>query len=176
MISSILIVSFAALTVQLTINQGTGQEVDQHSASKPAAANSSINIPLAKGYQNGNEIFFIATEASDEMVAQQETQFLGFKVNFSPLLSQIPESSLSQAYVLTNGIPGEGPFGFQIPVLSAKPGDINYSPLLHINTATWKDNSSAKVLKSVLYIMNAEKSGNLTINKTGIVVNHPVIK
>lgn len=160
----------------MTINQGTGQEVDQHSTSKPDAANSSINIPLAKGYQNGNEIFFIATEASDEMVAQQETQFLGFKVNFSPLLSQIPESSPSQAYVLTNGIPGEGPFGFQIPVLSAEPGDSNYSPLLHINTATWKDNSTAKVLKSVLDIMNAEKSRDLTINKTGIIVNHPVIK
>ena len=78
--------------------------------------------------------------------------------------------------MLTNGIPGEGPFGFQIPVLSAEPGDSNYSPLLHINTATWKDNSTAKVLKSLLDIMNAEKSGDLTINKTGIIVNHPVIK
>jgi len=63
---------------------------------------------------------------SDEMVAQRETKFLGFKVNFSPLLSQILESSLSQAYVFTNGISVEGPFGFQIPVLSMKPGDNGY--------------------------------------------------
>ena len=173
--SSVLIVTLAILTGQLTINQGTGQEVAQLSVLKTTATNTSINIPLAKGYLDGNEIFFIATDASDEIVAQQETEFLGFKINFSPLLSQIPEAFLSQAYVFTNGISGEGPFGFQIPVLSAKPGDSNYSPLLHVNTATWKDNSSAKILKTVQDIMDAEKNSGLTINKTGIVVNHPVI-
>ncbi len=173
--SSVLIVTFAILTGQLTINQGTGQEVAQSSVLKTTATNASINIPLTKGYEDGNEIFFIATDTSDELVAQQETEFLGFSVNFSPLLSQIPEASLSQAYVFTNGISGEGPFGFQIPVLSAKPGDSNYSPLLHVNTATWRDNSSAKILKSVQDILDAEKNSDLTINKTGIVVNHPVI-
>lgn len=173
--SSVLIVVFAILTGQLTINQGTAQQVAQPSVSKTTATNTSINIPLAKGYLNGSEISFIATEASDKTVAQQETEFLGFNVNFSPLLSQIPEDSLNQAYVFTNGISGEGPFGFQIPVLSAKPGGSNYSPLLHVNTATWKDNSSAKILKSVQDILDAEKKDDLTINKTGIVVNHPVI-
>jgi hypothetical protein len=167
--------TFAILTGQLIINQGTGQEVAQPSILNSTAMNTSINIPLAKGYEDGNEIFFIATDTSNELVAQQETEFLGFNVNFSPLLSQIPEASLSQAYVFTNGISGEGPFGFQIPVLSAKPGDSNYSPLLHVNTATWRDNSSAKILKSVQDIMDAEKNTDLTINKTGIVVNHPVI-
>ncbi len=128
--------TFAILTGQLIINQGTGQEVAQPSILNSTAMNTSINIPLAKGYEDGNEIFFIATDTSNELIAQQETEFLGFNVNFSPLLSQIPEASLSQAYVFTNGISGEGPFGFQIPVLSAKPGDSNYSPLLHVNTAT----------------------------------------
>jgi hypothetical protein len=167
--------TFAILTGQLIINQGTGQEVAQPSILNSTAMNTSINIPLAKGYEDGNEIFFIATDTSNELIAQQETEFLGFNVNFSPLLSQIPEASLSQAYVFTNGISGEGPFGFQIPVLSAKPGDSNYSPLLHVNTATWRDNSSAKILKSVQDIKDAEKNTDLTINKTGIVVNHPVI-
>jgi hypothetical protein len=168
-------VTFAILTGLLAINQGTGQEVAQSSVLKTTATNASINIPLAKGYEDGKEIFFIATDTSDELVAQQETEFLGFSVNFSPLLSQIPEAYLSQAYVFTNGIAGEGPFGFQIPVLSAKPSDSNYSPLLHVNTATWRDNSSAKILKSVQDIMDAEKNSDLTINKTGIVVNHPVM-
>ena len=105
--------TFAILTGQLTINQGTGLEVTQSSVLKTTATNVSINIPLTKGYEDGNEIFFITTDSSDERVAQQETEFLGFSVNFSPLLSQIPEASLSQAYVFTNGISGEGPFGFK---------------------------------------------------------------
>ena len=64
----------------------------------------------------GNEIFFIATDASDEKIAVQATKLLGFKVNFAPLLSQTPESARGQAYAFTNGVPGKGPFGFQIPV------------------------------------------------------------
>jgi hypothetical protein len=177
--SSIIAIIIATSVVLLTMNQGVAQGQEQAapgSVFKLARANIPIDIPLAKGYENGNEIFFIATDASDEKVAQQATKLLGFKVNFSPLLSQTPESALSQAYAFTNGITGKGPFGFQIPVLSAKPGDAGYSPLLQVNTVVWKDSSSAKELKSVQEIMGAEKNGSLTINKTGVVVNHPAIE
>lgn len=175
--SSILVVIIAA-PLLLTLNQGMtqGEQAAPGSVFKLARASIPIDIPLAKGYENGNEIFFIATDASDEKIAQQATKLLGFKVNFSPLLSQTPESALSQAYAFTNGVPGKGPFGFQIPVLSAKPGDPGYSPLLQVNAVTWKNGSTVKELKSVQEIMNAEKNGSLTLNKTGIVVNHPAIK
>jgi hypothetical protein len=176
--SSILVVIITISPILLGISQGMAKEQEAAAGSVFKLARSSIpiDIPMAKGYENGNEIFFIVTDASDEKVAQQATKLLGFKVNFSPLLSQTPESALGQAYAFTNGTSGKGPFGFQIPVLSAKPGDTGYSPLLQINTVTWKDNSSARELKSVQEIMGAEKNGSLTINKTGIVVNHPAIK
>ncbi len=177
--TSVLIAIIAASPLLVTMNQGDAQrqeEATPGSVFKLARASIPIDIPLAKGYENGNEIFFIATDASDEKIAQQATKLLGFKVNFAPLLSQTSESALSQAYAFTNGVPGKGPFGFQIPVLSAKPGDANYSPLLQVNTVTWKDSSSVKELKSVQEIMTAENNGSLTVNKTGIVVNHPAIK
>ena len=176
--ASILVAIVATSAVLLTMNQGNaqGQEEAPGSVLELARASIPIDIPLAKGYENGNEIFFIATDASDEKIAQHATKLLGFKVNFAPLLSQTPESALSQVYAFTNGLPGKGPFGFQLPVLNAKPGDSGYSPLLQVNTVTWKDNSTAKELKSVQEIMTAEKNGSLTLNKTGIVVNHPAIK
>ena len=175
--SSILGVIIAeSLLLTMNLEMAQGEQAASGSVFKLARASIPIDIPLAKGYENGNEIFFIATDASDEKVAQQATKLLGFKVNFSPLLSQTPESALSQAYAFTNGVPGKGPFGFQIPVLSAKPGDPGYSPLLQVNTVTWKNGSSVKELKSVQEIMDEEKNGSLTINKTGIVVNHPAIK
>ncbi|CAN5653657.1 hypothetical protein BH18THE1_BH18THE1_08720 [soil metagenome] len=176
--TSTLIVIISISAILITANQGMaqGQQVAPGSVIKLNRANIPIDIPLAKGYENGNEIFFIATDASDENIAQQVTKLLGFKVNFAPLLSQTPESALSQVYAFTNGVQGKGPFGFQIPVLSAKPGDAGYSPLLQINTVTWRDGSSAKELKSVQEIEGAENNGSLTINKTGIVVNHPAIK
>ena len=154
-----------------------GQEAAPGSVLKLARASIPIDIPLAKGYENGNEIFFIATDASDEKIAQQATKLLGFKVNFAPLLSQTPESALSQAYAFTNGVPGKGPFGFQIPVLSAKPGDADYSALLTSKYSNMERVTlPMKELKSVQEIMTAEKNGSLTVNKTGIVVNHPAIK
>ena len=167
------------IVIQNQVNaqgQGQGQEKAQGSVFKLSQASIPIDIPMGKAYENGNEIFFIATDASDEKMAEKATNLLGFKVNFAPLLSQTPESASGQAYAFTNGVPGKGPFGFQIPVLNAKPGDPGYSPLLHINTVTWKDGSSVKELKSVQQIMTAQKNGSLTINKTGIVVNHPAIK
>ncbi len=176
--ASILVAIIAISPLILIQNQGYAQvqQAEPGSAFKLARASVPIDIPLAKGYENGNEIFFIATDASDEKIAEQATKLLGFKVNFAPLLSQTPQSARGQAYAFTNGVLGKGPFGFQIPVLSAKPGDAGYSPLLQINTVTWKDNSSAKELKSVQEIMAAENNGSLTVNKTGIVVNHPAIK
>ena len=174
-VSPILVVVIFTSILPLSLGMVRAQG-EPGSVLKLARANIPIEIPLAKGYENGNEIFFIATDASDQKVAQQATQLLGFKVNFSPLLSQTPDEALSQAYAFINGIPGKGPFGFQIPVLSAKPGDTGYSPLLQVNMVAWKDNSSAKELKSVQEIMDAEKNGSLTVNKTEIVVNHPAIK
>ena len=174
-VSPILVVVIFTSILPLSLGMVQAQG-EPGSVLKLARANIPIEIPLAKGYENGNEIFFIATDASDQKVAQQATQLLGFKVNFAPLLSQTPDEALSQAYAFINGIPGKGPFGFQIPVLSAKPGDTGYSPLLQVNMVAWKDNSSAKELKSVQEIMDAEKNGSLTVNKTEIVVNHPAIK
>jgi hypothetical protein len=135
-----------------------------------------IDIPLAMGYENGNEIFFIATDVSDKKVADMATNLTGFKVNYSPLLAQTPESARGQVYVFKNGIEGKGPFGFQLPVMNAKPGDEGYSPLWQLNIAEWKEGVTAKELKSVEEIMSAEANGTISINKTDIIVNHPAIK
>src|SRR6266511_5918686 len=69
------------------------------SALKLSRASIPINIPLEKGYQNGSELFFIATDASDQNFAAQLTNRSGFKVNFAPLLASTPEDARGQAYV-----------------------------------------------------------------------------
>lgn len=93
-IASILFTIVATSPLILTMNQGNAQvqQAESGSVFKLARASIPIDIPLAKGYENGNEIFFIATDASDEKIAEQATKLLGFKVNFAPLLSQTPES------------------------------------------------------------------------------------
>jgi len=168
-----IVTSLITVTVSLGFAQ---QQAAPGSVLKLSRASIPIDIPLMNGYENGNEIFFIATDVSDKKTAEMITNLTGFKVNFSPLLAQTPESARGQAYVFKNGIEGKGPLGFQLPVLNAKPGDEEYSPLLQLNTAEWKQGTTAKELKSVKEIMDAEKNGTIVVTKTDIIVNHPAIK
>lgn len=163
------------LQQQVFVQQVT-EETEPGSVLKLARTNVPIDIPLLKGYENGNEIYFIATDVSDEMTATFATNLTGFKVNYAPALAQTPDSARAQAYAFTNGVAGDGPFGFQIPVVNAKPGDEGYSPLWQVNEVTWNDNATARELKSAQEITTAEQDGELSINDTDIVVNHPAIQ
>ena len=161
---------------QQAFAQNTSAQAEPGSVLKLARTNVPIDIPLLKGYENGNEIYFIATDVSDEKTAAFAANLTGFKVNYAPVLAQAPDSARTQAYAFTNGVAGDGPFGFQIPVVSAKPGEEGYSPLWQINQVTWNDNATARDLKSVQEIITAERNGELSINKTDVVVNHPAIQ
>lgn len=74
-----------------TVNSATAML--QGSVLKLSNANVEIDVPLMKGYENGNEIFFIATDVSDNQTATQITNATGFKVNFAPLLARTPEEA-----------------------------------------------------------------------------------
>jgi hypothetical protein len=161
---------------QQAFAQQASAETELGSVLKLATTNVPIDIPLLKGYENGNEIYYIATDTSDEETAAYGTNFTGFKVNYAPALVQTPDPARAEAYAFTNGVAGDGPFGFQLPVSSGKPGDKGYSPLQVVNEVTWNDNATARELKSVQEITTAEQNGELSINRTDIIVNHPAIQ
>jgi len=152
------------------------QESEPGSVLKLAKANVSIDIPISKGYIDGNIAYFIATDASDKHAVSSITNNTGFPVNYAPLLNNISESIRGQGYVFLNGVQGEAPGGFQLPVANAVPGDKDYSPLWQTNFVKWNDNATARELKSVEEIMNAQQNGELRITETNIIVNSPAIK
>jgi len=152
------------------------QPSDLGSVLKLSRTNVPIDIPLLKGFENGNEIYFIATDVSDEKTAADATNQTGFEVNYAPLLAQTPETARAQAYAFTNGIAGDGPFGFQVPVVNGKPGDEGYSPLWQINLVAWNTDATPRELTSVEEITTAEQGGELSINQTDIIGNHPAIQ
>ena len=143
---------------------------------KLAKANVPIDISLSKGYIDGNIAYFIATDASDEHAVSSITNNTGFPVNYAPLLNNTSESIRGQGYVFLNGVQGEAPGGFQLPVANAVPGDGDYSPIWQTNFVKWNDNATARELKSVEEIIAAQKNGELTITETNIIVNSPAIK
>jgi len=132
-------------------------------------------LPAGKAYAEGKEIYFVHTEASDAGVAEKLTGMMKSPVILVPSLANVPDESLANVYVFTNGIAGSGPFGFQPDVFDNPPGTDGYSPLRRLNVIAWADETKARELKSAAEVMNAEVAGELTIEQPGVVINMPFV-
>jgi hypothetical protein len=135
-----------------------------------------VDIPLVMGYADGNEVFYITTEASVEVVADHLTELTGFRVVYTPALANTPKTALANIYEFTNGVEGSGPVGFQPNVADSQPGDPEYSPIWSVQHVTWTDESGARELTSEDEILAAAEAGELTIEETGVIVNCPFIQ
>ncbi len=134
-----------------------------------------VQIPVSKGYVDGKIAYFIATDASDRQAVESIKNNTGYPINYAPVLVQTPQSERGQGYLFLNGVKGDGPNGFQLPVANAVPGDQDYSPIWESNFVTWNDNATARELKSVEEILAAQSNGELTIDETDVIVNSPAV-
>jgi len=169
---------FAIFLVTLFTGYATGYFVKTPPAAGQMAGMGTISgptVPPVRGYSEGKEILFLHTEASDSKVAKMLTDMMNSPVLVVPSLTQAPESMLANVYVFTNGIKDVGPFGFQPDVFDRPPVTGGYSPLRTLNLITWKDEKSARVLKSAAEIKEAESKGEVTIKHPGVVVNMPML-
>lgn len=132
-------------------------------------------VPPVKGYAEGEEILFLHTEASDPQVAEILTEMMGSPVLVVPSLAEAPDSLLANVYVFTNGLEGNGPFGFQPDVFDSPPDTDEYSPLRAVNLITWQEEAAARELKSAAAVQEAAAQGEITIEQPGIVVNMPLV-
>jgi len=132
-------------------------------------------LPAGKAWAEGKEIYFVHTEASDAGVAEKLTGMMKSPVILVPSLANVPDGSLANVYVFTNGITGSGPFGFQPDVFDNPPGTDGYSPLRRLNVVTWADETKARELKSVAEVLSAKEAGELTIEQPGVVINMPFV-
>ena len=135
-----------------------------------------IDIPLVMGYADGNEVFYITTEASHQEVADHLTDLTGFRVVYTPALKNTPADALANIYEFTNGVEGSGPAGFQPNVADSQPGDAEYSPAWAVQHVTWTDESVIRELTSEDEILEAQAADQLVIEETGVVVNCPFIQ
>ena len=132
-------------------------------------------LPAGKAWADGKEIYFVHTEASDSGVSQALTDMMKSPVILVPSLANVPDESLANVYVFTNGIAGSGPFGFQADVFDNPPGTDGYSPLRRLNVIAWVDETKARELKSAADVLAAQTAGELTIEQPGVVINMPFV-
>lgn len=132
-------------------------------------------LPAGKAYAEGKEIYFVHTEASDAGVAEKLTTMMKSPVMLVPSLANVPDEALANVYVFTNGVEGSGPFGFQADVFDNPPGTDGYTPLRRLNVITWEEGITARELKSVAEVLEAESNGELGIEQPGVVINMPFV-
>ena len=132
-------------------------------------------VPPVAAYLDGQRILFIHTEASDPGVAALLTEMKGSPVVVVPSLAKVPKEMLAPVYVFKNGVAGEGPFKFQPDVFDGAPGAKSYSPLRELNLVTWKDERKARELRHADEVRKAAESGEITIERPGVVVNMPLL-
>ena len=159
----IAVLLFTALLVTLT------------ACAPKAAEMPKAELPAGKAWADGKEIYFIHTEASDPGVAEKLTNMMKSPVILVPSLANVPDESLANVYVFTNGIAGSGPFGFQADVFDNPPSTDGYTPLRRLNVITWVDESKARELTNAADVLAAESAGELTIEQPGVVINMPFV-
>jgi hypothetical protein len=132
-------------------------------------------MPVGRAYAEGQEIYFMHTEASDRDVAQLLTDMMDSPVLYVPALGDTPVGSQANVYVFTNGIEGMGPLGFAPDVFDAPPGTEGYTPLRRLNLVSWVDPAAARELTSAAEVLSAREAGEVTIQQPGVVINMPFV-
>ena len=157
-------VLLTALVFSLALASGT-----LHAQTSDKVQNPSVILPLVHCWYKGKVAYYIQTEASDKALAEQQD------VNYVPLLANaISAGTVDDIYHVTNFTQGNVIPSAPIP---AGPGntDPTYTPLWQLSLVTWNSGTTPYVLKSEEDVLSARDQGLLTIVKTNIVINCPVI-
>lgn len=122
------------------------------------------NFRLHQAWYNGENVYYIRTDASDAAFAAEN------HLVHVPLLNAAlaAEGATSQLYTFENGAEE------QYPVASHIPNQDEYSPAWHVHRVTF--NGSPSVLNSAAAIREAEAAGAVTVEALQLVVNFPVVK
>jgi hypothetical protein len=135
-----------------------------------------ISIPMHLGFFAGGPVSYIITDSSNKTFGDKITGKQNWSVEFSPRLAKAPSSAQDAVYSFTNGIKGDGLYGYQNEIFSSSPAQSDsYSPLHLLITASWKQGQKAQILNSAEAVLKAEKESRLKLVKTNVVINAPHI-
>ena len=132
-------------------------------------------IPMHLGFYDGEELMYIITDASDADWADEVTEIQEWRVEVAPPLASTSEDILNTMYVFTNGISGDGLYGYQSEVFQYTPNQDEYNALSRMVELTWKPGQKLGALEFASDIEDAIEAGRITMEYAGVVVNTPQI-
>jgi hypothetical protein len=132
-------------------------------------AQKSVILPLIQGWYKGAKVLYLQTEASDAGVAKDQN------VNYVPRLAGAAnKDTVDDIYVVSN-FPQANVVASAPHPLGPMNADKDYSPLWQVSLVSWKQAGEAQLLASEDAVNAAAASGKITIQKTDIIVNCPIV-
>jgi hypothetical protein len=152
--------------------QSNDNEILRELLAHPEASKGTVTFPIVFCWYKGQPALYIQTDASDPGLAAQQ------RVNLVPRLAnaiQAPNGgAVDDIYHITNFKQGNVIPSAPIPA-GPKNSDPNYTPIWQVSLVTWNTGTTPRVLTSEEDILGARDDGEVTLTKTNIVVNCPVI-
>lgn len=121
-----------------------------------------VTMRLHVGRVDGNEVYFIRTDASDETFANEEG------LVFVPKLAVLASPKLSGAIYVDRDATDRP------AIFSSEPGSDGYTPAWRVQHLRWSN--SPRELTSVADIEDAKREGALTVEASGVVLNAAIVK
>ncbi|MBC7780829.1 MAG: hypothetical protein H7125_12085 [Proteobacteria bacterium] len=136
------------------------------------------HLPLARGWYDGQEVFYVTTDVSTPEVAKAKG------ANYAPRLADAvvskaaratgQGSSLDKVYAVANFKQGSV-FASAPEPMGAGNKSRAYSPLWQMVTVTWRPGQVARILRSQEEILEAVDKGALMLTETDVVLNCPIV-
>jgi len=125
----------------------------------------SVTLRLHEGRLDGEPIYFVRTDSSDETFANDEG------LVFVPILTLASqkEGGVGRIFLF-----GDDAAEGQVPVLSTGPGRDDFTPLYKVNCVTFTGNPT--ILDSAEAVDEAAAAGSISVEQTDVVVNYPAVK
>ena len=158
------------------------QQILTDAASGGRAVSASVKLPLQIGFFNGATALYITPEvgvdpnAGPAIVAAAQQVAAGFHANYVPQnFTTLPGTgAVDDIFVFTNFTQGN--------VLASAPNpagptntNTDYSPLWQVSQVTFSPGRQGRVLKSQADILAAVAAGDVTVQKTPIIVECSVV-
>lgn len=122
-----------------------------------------VTLRLHRGAFDGNDVYYIRTDTSDDDYAAQEGLVP------APLLGKLSSGKLTgRAYEVMGGSED------QPTVLTSEPGRPDYTPAWRLHRVEWSGQPTS--LASEADIKEHEGLGHLTVERTDVIINASVIK
>ncbi len=121
-----------------------------------------VTMRIRKGAFDGNDVYFVRTDASDAAFAKTE------KLVFVPKLGPLTGDGLAGAAYVVEGDAA------QPVVFSSQPGRDDYTPAWVLHRVTWS--GAPRPLRSEAEVRAAERAGALSVERTNIVINAGIVK